>query len=169
MADDDFLVETVEYAREHCNSNPYWSYDSSTRQEFKSFLKGKSKNKAPKQTPRSRSDAEVEDSLNELLIGNNDDDGGGNGDEIDSSDDQEVTGAESYTPPSAPPSSPNLELGEDEDAPPPKTIRSKNQRWQSYVTMARDELKQKSGRETIPHKEANELAALWYKEDGWGS
>ena len=48
MADnDDFLVETVEYAREHCNSNPYWSYDSSTRQELKSFLKGKkSKNKA---------------------------------------------------------------------------------------------------------------------------
>ena len=165
MADnDDFLVETVEYAREHCNSNPYWSYDSSTRQELKSFLKGKkSKNKAP----RSRTATEVEDSLNELLIGNNDDDGR-NGDEVDSSDDQEVI-PETYIPPSAPPSSPNVDQGEDEDQPPPKTIRSKNQRWQSYVTMARDELKQKTGRKTIPHKEANELAALWYKEDGWGS
>ena len=168
MADnDDFLVETVEYAREHCNSNPYWGYDSSTRQELKSFLKGKSKNKAPKQTTRSRSAAEVEDSLNELLIGNNDDDGR-IGDEIDSCDDQEVT-PETYTPPSAPPSSPNFDQGEDEDPPPLKTTRSKNQRWQSYVTMARDELKQKTGRKTIPHKEANELAARWYKEDGWGS
>ena len=165
MADnDDFLVETVEYAREHCNSNPYWSYDSSTRQELKSFLKGKkSKNKAP----RSRSDAEVEDSLNELLIGNNDD---VDSDVEDACDDNQVAaGVEAYTPPSAPPCSPSLEPVEDENAPPPKTMRSKNQRWQSYVTMARDELKQKTGRKTIPHKEANELAALWYKEDGWGS
>ena len=103
--------------------------------------------------------------MNELLIGNNDDDGG-NGDEVDSSDDQEVI-PETYIPPSAPPSSPNVDQCEDEDPPPPKTIRSKNQRWQSYVTMARDELKQKTGRKTIPHKEANELAARWYKEDGW--
>ena len=168
MADnDDFLVETVEYAREHCNSNPYWSYDSSTRQELKSFLKGKSKNKAPKQTTRSRSAAEVEDSLNELLIGNNDD---VDSDVEDACDDNQVAaGVEAYTPPSAPPCSPSLDPVEDENAPPPKTMRSKNQRWQSYVTMARDELKQKTGRKTIPHKEANELAALWYKEDGWGS
>ena len=130
MADnDDFLVETVEYAREHCNSNPYWSYDSSTRQELKSFLKGKkSKNKAP----RSRTATEVEDSLNELLIGNNDD---VDSDVEDACDDNQVAaGVEAYTPPSAPPSSPNVDQGEDGDPPPPKTIRSKNQRWQSYVT-----------------------------------
>ena len=147
MAD---LVAAVEHAEQYGNANPYWGWSSEVRQEYREFHAAKhaaAKQRAPVPEPTVEEESTVQ-SDDEV------------GTELAAEDEQqgEDDSAEART-----------EVEPTVAAAQPKRQRSaKQQRYQDYLSIARDELKKENpSRKTIPPGECHAKCKELLTEDGW--
>ena len=149
MAD---LVAAVEHAETHGSVNPYWSWDADTRREYREFHSAKhaathtntAKQRAPVPAPIAEEESTVQ-SDDEV------------GTELVAKDKGEDDAAEVRT-----------EVEPAAEAQPKRQRSAKQQRYQDYLFIARDELKKENpSRKTIPHGECHTKCKELLTEDGW--
>jgi hypothetical protein len=145
------LVAAIEHASAAASSNVYWGWDQQKRGEYKSYHAA----------------------LNtEPDIGGGDDDDGDDASECEPevpSENEEEPEEESAT------ARVDVQEGDTAEPPPPPppqhqqqpAVRKKNSRWIDYTQIAREELRQSTGRQKVPQKEVFALARKYYVEDGW--
>ena len=145
MAD---LVAAVEHAEQYGNANPYWGWSSEVRQEYREFHAAKhaathtntAKQRAPVPAPTAEEESTVQSDDEASTEQVAEDEG-----EDDTAESPTVAAAQ------------------------PKRQRSaKQQRYQDYLSIARDELKKLDpSRKTIPHGECHTKCKELLTEDGW--
>ena len=148
MAD---LVAAVEHAEQYGNANPYWGWPSEVRREYREFHAAKNaksdmvKQRVPVPEPTEEGESTIQ-----------------SGDEVGT----EQVGEDQHGEDDAVEVRPEVEPAA---AAQPKRQRSaKQQRYQDYLSIARDELKkQDPSRKTIPHGECHAKCKELLTEDGW--
>ena len=138
------LVDAVEYAKEEGSKNPYWTWDQSRRDEFKSYraaLRAQEHEQQHAIHEDRDEDVDVQDDLDDIL-------------------------AECSPPPPADDDTTTTTQEDDDDAvveePAPKKAPSK---WIEYCGYAREALKEGGGKPT--QKEVFAKAREWLIEDKW--
>ena len=144
----DDLVNAIDAAEIHAQ-NPYWSMDAQTREEYKRYYAARNRPATP--TP-------------DGADGGDDDECDVGGEEEGGDEEGDVDEAE-----------PRTEVEEGEAAataaqqPPaePQPQRKKNSKWIEYTQIAREEMKQETGKQKIPQKDVFARARAYMVEDGW--
>ena len=152
MAD---LVAAVEHAEQYGNANPYWGWSSEVRQEYREFHAAKhaathtntAKQRAPVPEPTAEEESTVQSDDEASTEQVAEDEQQGEDDTAEARTEVEPTVAAAQ----------------------PKRQRSaKQQRYQDYLSIARDELKKENpSRKTIPHGECHAKCKELLTEDGW--
>ena len=152
MAD---LVAAVEHAETHGSVNPYWSWDADTRREYREFHSAKHAATHTNTTKQRAPVPEATQEEEESTVQSDDE----VGTELVAEDKQqgEDDAAEVRT-----------EVEPAAAAQPKRQRSAKQQRYQDYLSIARDELKkQDPSRKTIPHGECHAKCKELLTEDGW--
>ena len=145
------LVDCINYANEVGSSNVYWQWDQQKRDEFKQY----------RTAMNARNNAIAVPAADE-------DDGGDTSSEcepevaFEPEEEQEQEAAEART---------DIQEGDStqQQQQQQPAVRKKNSRWIEYTQIAREELKQSTGKSKVPQKEVFALARQYYEEDGWSA
>jgi hypothetical protein len=143
------LVECINYANEVGGSNVYWQWDQAKRDEFKQYRAAlnarNNTSTAPAIDDEEDDNGDTSECEQEVAF------------EPEEEQEQERAAARG-----------DVEEGDSagmEQQQP--AVRKKNSRWIEYTQIAREELKQSTGKSKVPQKEVFALARKYYVEDGW--
>lgn len=143
------LVDCINYANEVGGSNVYWQWDQQKRDEFKAY--------------RAALNARNNTSTVPAIDGDEEDNGDTSECEPEiASEPEEEEGHESAAARGDVEEGDSAGMEQQQPA-----VRKKNSRWIEYTQVAREELKQSSGKSKVPQKEVFALARNYYAEDGW--
>ena len=145
------LVDCINYANEVGSSNVYWQWDQQKRDEFKQY--------------RTAMNARNNTSTAPAIDEEEEDDNGDTSSECEpevafepeEEEEQESAAARADV-------QEGDSAGMEQQQP---AVRKKNSRWIEYTQIAREELKQSTGKSKVPQKEVFALARKYYVEDGW--
>ena len=147
------LVDCINYANEVGSSNVYWQWDQQKRDEFKQY--------------RTAMNARNNTSTAPAIDEEEEDDNGDTSSEcepevaFEPEEEQEQESAAARTDVQE---GGSVEPQQQQQQP---AARKKNSRWIEYTQIAREELKQSTGKSKVPQKQVFALARQYYVEDGW--
>ena len=148
MAD---LVAAVEHAEQYGNANPYWGWSSEVRREYREFHAAKN---AKSDTVKQRTPVPEPTEEGESTVQSDEEVGTELAAEDEHGEDDAVEVRTEVEPAAA--------------AQPKRQRSAKQQRYQDYLSIARDELKREDpSRKTIPHGECHAKCKELLTEDGW--